>query len=147
MGSKMKLEEIQSLWAEDAKIDLTKLDLEATNIPRLHSKYYQLYSNERLLLKKQQSDFKRLEHDKYEFYTQGPNETTPKTWVLPAKGVILKNEVDRYLSADPDLINMALRIEVQKEKVDFLYSIIDNINKRSFQLSNALTFMKWQSGN
>jgi hypothetical protein len=142
----MKLEEIQSLWAADAHIDLSKLDLEATNIPKLHSKYYQIFSNERLILQKQQSDYKRLYLEKYEFYTQGPHEKTPKEWVMPAKGVILKNEAERYLEADNELINMALRIEVQKEKVSFLESIIDNINKRSFQLSNAINFMKWTNG-
>lgn len=143
----MKLDEIQKVWNDDAKISLDRIDEEATKIPLLHSKYYQIYSSERLILKKQQSDYKKLYLEKFEFYTQGPTEEQHKKgWVLPAKGVILKNEADRYLEADDDLINMSLRIEVQKEKVDFLYSIIDNINKRSFQLSNALNFMKWQSG-
>ena len=36
----MNLDEIQSLWSEDSKLDPDNLHTESTNIPALHAKYY-----------------------------------------------------------------------------------------------------------
>lgn len=143
----MKLEEIHSLWDEDANIDLSELANESRKIPQLHAKYTRIYHTERLILKRIEEDFKILKHEKYEFFTQGPtHEQHKKGWELPAKGIILKNEVDRYLEADTDLINLSLKIAVQREKVDLLHSIIHQINNRSFQIKNSIEFLKWSQG-
>ena len=47
----MNLDEIQSLWSEDSKIDPDNLHTESTNIPALHAKYYRIL-NRIILLKK-----------------------------------------------------------------------------------------------
>jgi hypothetical protein len=44
----MKLEEIESLWEQDSKIDRTDLDNESLKIPMLHSKYYKIYLREKI---------------------------------------------------------------------------------------------------
>ena len=38
----MNLDEIQSLWSEDSKLDPDNLHTESTNIPALHAKYYRI---------------------------------------------------------------------------------------------------------
>ena len=38
----MDLDEIQSLWNEDSKLDADNLHTESTNIPALHAKYYRI---------------------------------------------------------------------------------------------------------
>jgi len=48
----MTLEQIQELWSKDAPVDRTELGEEAIKIPQLHSKYFKIYSTERLILKK-----------------------------------------------------------------------------------------------
>ena len=91
----MNFSELQEEWKKDCKIDNSDLAAESANCPQLHSKYYKIYSTEKLLLKKLESDMKVLELDKYEFYTQGPTEEQHKKgWKLPPKGVIIKSEVD-----------------------------------------------------
>ena len=40
----MKLEDIQNLWFEDCKIEDDMLDEEALKIPRLHQKYYKIFT-------------------------------------------------------------------------------------------------------
>ena len=42
------LDDLFDLWADDSKIDRTELGEESIKIPQLHSKYYKLYSTERL---------------------------------------------------------------------------------------------------
>lgn len=142
----MKIEEIRKLWAKDSNIEITNLAEESLNASRLHQKYYDIYVDEKLILAKYENDLKRLKLDKYEFYTQGPNEETPSDWQLPASGRILKSEVQQYIDADKDVINMVLKVCIQKEKVGYLESIVRSISFRSTQIKNAIEFLKFQSG-
>jgi hypothetical protein len=144
----MLLEEIQNNWFQDCRVDQTDLGNAAAKIPELHQKYYKIYSQERLLLKKYETDYKKLRLEKFEFYTQGPTkETHEKGWELPPVGKILKSEVNTYLDADDDIVNMLLKMALQEEKVKFLESIIQNsINNRSFIIKNILDWRKFING-
>ncbi len=142
----MKIDQIIELWSEDVKIDNTDLGEEALKIPKIHNKYYQLFIREKLLLRKYENDFKVLKMDKYEFYTQGPNEDTPPTWKLPPIGRILKNDVSNYIEADKDIIAMSLKIGYQSEKVDFLKAIIESLKNRGFLINNAIKWAMFQVG-
>lgn len=142
----MKLEEIHNLWEEDSQMDASRLDEEALNIPKLHSKYTKIYSKERMELLKLEAQHKPLKLDKREFYTQGPSkEQLDKGWSFPG-GKILKNEVDHYLDADSDIIKLELKISIQKEKLHLLDSIVKTINNRSFHIGNAIEWIKWTNG-
>ena len=143
----MKLEEIYDLWESDSKIDKTELAGESLKIPQLHHKYYKIYSNERLVLKKLNAEYKQLRLAKFEFFTQGPNEETDeKGWELPAAGRVLKADVQNYIDADKDIINLSLKIGLQEEKVDFLESIIRTLNNRGYNIHTALEFIKFTNG-
>jgi hypothetical protein len=142
------LDEIHNLWNTDKIIDNILLDDEALNISKLHGKYLRILSNERMLHTKYTIEFNRLNFDKYVFYTDGPTEETiAKGWVFAPKGKILKTEVQRYLDSDIDLITVIQKIAIQKEKIDVLTSIMNSLDKRTFQIQNALSFKKWESGN
>ena len=143
----MKLENIYELWEADAVVKKDRLDDESLEITKLHSKYHQIYTNEKLLLRKQEADMKVLKLDKYEFLTMGPTqETQNKGWKLPPQGKILKQEVERYMEADKDLIDLSLRIGLQQEKVQLLDSIIKQLASRSFNIRNAIEYCKFING-
>lgn len=143
----MNIDEITTLWKEDVNIDITELSKEALEIPKLHHKYYQILINEKMLLKKYEFEYKKLKLEKYEFYTQGPSEeTNEKGWELPAKGIILKSDIPMYMDADPDLINLSLKMSYQQEKIDCLESIIKSIMNRGFLIRNAIDWQKFTMG-
>lgn len=143
----MKLEEIFAQWKEDSHIDSTELGPEALNIAKLHHKYYQILVSERLLLKHHESDMKRLRLEKFEFFSQGPNEDTEsKGWKLPAKGIILKAEIPMYLEADEDIIKLSLKVGVQQEKVEVLESIIKTLINRGYNINAAINWQKFING-
>jgi hypothetical protein len=143
----MKLEAIYEEWSKDSEIDMTDLGNEAIKIPKLHHKYFQVYSSEKLLLRKYEAEMKTLKLSKYEFYTQGPSkETQEKGWILPARGMILKQEMPMYLEGDQDIINLSLRIGMQQEKVELLESIIKSLTNRGFQIKSAIDWNKFTMG-
>lgn len=143
----MKLDEIMTEWESDSKIDKSELALESLRIPELHHKYYKIFTHEALVLRKLKSDHDVLKFQKWEFYTQGPTkETKDQGWEFPAIGKIIKSEVELYMSADPDIIKSNLSIAHQTEKVQALESILKTIANRTFQIKNAIEFLKFTNG-
>lgn len=143
----MKLESIFEMWDQDAKINREDLSDESLRISTLHAKYHKIYTQERLTLRKFEHEMKQLKLDKYEFYTQGPTkETMDLGWQLPAVGKVIKSDVDKYMDADKDNVNMSLKIGLQHEKITLLESIIKTIHNRGFQIKNAIDWIKFTSG-
>lgn len=143
----MKIEEIREAWDADSVIDKTEIGDESLRIPKLHAKYMRMLSDERLLLRKLESDLKVLRRDKYEFYTMGPTkEQKDLGWELPARGMVLKQDINIYMESDKQVVDLSLRIGMQQEKVEMLDSILRSIMNRGYQLKTALDFLKFTMG-
>ena len=143
----MKLETIFAEWEQDCVINESNLAAESLNISKLHGKYHKIYTHERIVLNKYETELKTLRLEKYEFYTQGPTkETHARGWTLPPSGKILKNEVQTYIDCDKDIIEATLKIGIQHEKVELLTSIIKTISNRGFQIRNAVEWLKFSNG-
>lgn len=143
----MKIETIMEEWEKDSDIDKTELGDAALKLAKLHHKYYRFLVNEKMILKTYESDMHVLKLDKYEFFTQGPNEeTVKKGWALPAKGLILKADIPMYMSADGEIINLSLRIGLQEEKIQALESIIRTLNSMGYNIKAAIDFYKFVNG-
>ena len=143
----MKFEDIFASWEKDSTIDRTELADGSLKIPKLHHKYYSMFVAERTVLRRLESEMKKLKLDKYEFYTQGhTEETKEKGWRLSAKGLILKADIPMYMEADQDIIDLSLKIGMQQEKVEFLESIIKTFQTRGYIIKNAIEFTKFTMG-
>lgn len=143
----MKLETIYELWAQDAVIDQTDLGNASLKSSELHQKYHKIYTNERLQLREVEIRLKQLKLEKFEFYTQGPTkETQERGWQLPPVGKVLRQDVQNYIEADNDIIQLTLKLGLQQEKVELLESIIRTINNRNYQVKNALDWLRFTSG-
>lgn len=143
----MKLEEIQNLWSKDSNVDRTELGEEAMKIAQLHSKYFKLYSEERLVLKKMEFESKQLFKDLWDYY-QGNldyDQLEIRGWDQNQLK-ILKQDLQIYIDAHQDWINNNLKICYQKEKVDFLEAIIKSLNNRGFNINAAINWEKFKVG-
>jgi len=144
----MKLEEIYDLWAEDSEIDTTAIDQVAVNIPKLHHKYYKVFSNERLQLRKLEADYKQLYHLKFEYFMGTlDRETLEERGWKPNPRAILKSDIPMHIDSDQDIINLTLKISYQKEKTALLESIIKNVTERGFIVRNYIEWQRFKNGN
>jgi len=143
----MKLEEIQDLWQKDCEIDRTELGEESLKISQMHSKYFKIFSAERLQLKKWQKDYKDLYRVKYEYYNGVlPLEDLKDRGWEPFSLKVLKSDLHIYLDSDKDLCSAQLRIDLQEEKINLLENIIRHLNNRNYQLKNAIEWEKFKVG-
>jgi Recombination, repair and ssDNA binding protein UvsY len=143
----MKLEEIQAAWERDSQLDRTELGEESLRIPQLHSKYYKMYSAERLLMRKLEGEFKQFYKDKMEYYCGTIDDQTLDHYGWePNPLKILRTDLSIYLEGDKELCEAALKVDYQKEKVDFIESIIKSLPNRGFQIKSAIEWEKFKMG-
>lgn len=143
----MKLEEIQDMWERDASIDRTELGEESLRIPALHAKYYKIYSAERAVLRKWESEYKQLHKDKFEYYNGTISEEDLKAngWE-PFMLRILKTDISMYMDADKDIAKAKSILASQNDKIEFVESIIKSLPARGYQIKAAIDWTKFTSG-
>ena len=143
----MTLQEIQTLWSKDAEVDRSALGEEASKIPQLHSKYFKIFATERLKLRQMELVSKQLYTDLWEYY-QGNFDyemCEEKGWE-PFQLKILKSDITFYIDRNQDWVDSQLKLAMQKEKVDFLESIIKSLNGRGFNINAAINWEKFKVG-
>jgi hypothetical protein len=143
----MKLDDIFLEWKKDSKIDVSQLAVESLKIPELHWKYLQILSHEKLILNKKEADYKSLFKLKFEYYlgTISEEDRKEKGW-SPNPLRIVRQDIQTYIEADKDMVEINLFRLQQVEKVEVLENIIRSINNRSFMITNALNDIKFKNG-
>ena len=139
------LDTLQNMWASDAKIDPDNLHTESLNIPVLHSKYYDIYNNLMLLRKKAEQQRKYIRHERYEYYS---GKAEPDVYIenpFPKK-IRDKETMQKYLDADTKLSGLSLKIEYYSVMLSFIEDILKQITNRTYQIKNAIEYMKVSSG-
>ena len=140
----MTFDELQALAEKDLKINDTELDLESLKTPQLHNKYMKFHNQYVNLLKKAEQDLARLTREKWEYYT---GKADPSVYQeRPFNLKILKQDVDKYLKADDDLIKLEQKVTYIQSVVDYLDRTIKIISNRGFQIKNAIDWRKFTSG-
>ena len=143
----MRFDDIRRMVEKDMVIDDSELDLESLKIPQLHNKYLNLFHDERILLRKLEVERRELIRDKWEFYSgkMSEEELTKRGWE-PFQLKVLKQDLDMYIQSDSDVTKIDDRITLQKEKVDYLASIVKSISGRGWEIKNAIEWRKFTSG-
>ena len=139
------VETIQEMWEKDAKIDRDNLHDESLNIPSLHAKYFQIYNTIFLLRKKAEQQRKNIRHERYEYFS---GKADPDVYIqnpFPKK-IRDKDTMTKYLDADEKLSNASLKIEYYDTMLTYLESILKVIENSTYQIKNAIEFMRFNAG-
>ena len=140
----MNIDEIQLLWEKDSKLDPDNLHDESIKIPSLHSKYYKIYNNIVLLKKMEENKFKILKKEKWLYYM---GKADPEVYKEnPFDHKVLKPDLDKYMDADEDIIKSVSKIEYYQTMLNYLDSILKVILNRTYQIKNAIEFMRFTAG-
>ena len=141
----INLEAIQEMWENDAKIDRDNLHEESLNIPSLHAKYFELYNTIFLLRKKAEQQRKNIRHERYEYFS---GKADPEVYVDNPFGKKIRDKetMTKYLDADDKLSNASLKIDYYDTMLTYLESILKVIQNRTYQIKNAIEFMRFNAG-
>ena len=139
------LESIQEMWEKDSKMDRDNLHEESLNIPSLHAKYFEIYNTTFLLRKKAEQQRKNIRHERFEYFS---GKAAPDVYIqnpFPKK-IRDKDTMQKYLDADEKLSTCSLKIDYYDTMLVYLESILKVVQNRTFQIKNAIEFMRFNSG-
>ena len=139
------LESIQEMWKKDSHINMDNLHDESIKVPALNAKYFEIYNTVILLKKKAEQTRKNVRHERYEYFT---GKADPEVYVespFPKK-VRDKDTLQKYLDADDKLSQISLKVEYYDVTLNYLESILKVIQNRTYQIKNAIDFLKFQAG-
>ena len=141
----MNLDDIQSMWEKDSQIDKDNLHDESLKIPALHAKYHEMFNNILLLRKRAEQQRKNIRHERYEFFS---GKADPEVYIenpFPKK-IRDKDTMQKYMDADENMKNINLKIDYYETQLNYVESILKQINNRTYQIKNAIEWNKFISG-
>jgi hypothetical protein len=143
----MNLSEIKKLVEQDLQIDETELGKECLRSPQLHNKYLCILIEEKNNLLSMESVLKKVEKDKWLYYTgkMSEEELKEKNWE-PFDLAIIKQDVDRFIEADKQYSDMVLKYSQQKEKVNYLENVVKIMSNRAWNIKSAIEWIKFTQG-
>jgi len=141
----MNLDQIQEMWERDSQIDPDNLHDESLKIPQLHAKYYTVYNTITLLREKARETYNKVKLERYNYYTGKAPAEVYEEEPFPYK-VREKDALQRHLEADEKLTKLDIKIRYYDVMLKFLEDIIKTISNRTFQIKNAIEFMKFTAG-
>ena len=125
------LQTILDMWKEDSVIDEMALDESSKISAKLHAKYLELLSVNRMRLKKQELDFKVLLKEKWLHYNgkMSQEDIDKHGWDYdPLNGLtVLKGDMDKFYDSDPILQKAQSNIIYTQEICDTLKEILYNV--------------------
>jgi hypothetical protein len=143
----MNIEQIKAQAEIDTVIDTNHLDDEASRIPQIHNKYLCILMDEKLVLESLDSKLKILRRDKWLYYSGklSQEELKQKGWE-PFDLNILKQDIDRFIDSDIDIINLGNKVFLQKEKVNYIESVIKIISNKIWNIRSSIEWIKFSQG-
>lgn len=138
------LSDIELMWKEDSKIDPDDLHNEATKIPQLHGKYYEIQNKIYQLKKIREAEYNSLYTEKTLYYT---GKADPEVYnIKPFPHKILKTDVHLYLNSDEELVKSKARLDYCSYLMNYVADILKMIHNRSFQIRDSIEFSKFIAG-
>jgi hypothetical protein len=141
----LDLDVIQKMWEQDSKIDPDNLHTESLNIPILHSKYFEIHNTILLLKKKAEQQKKNIRHQKYEYFTGKADPDVYLENPFPKK-IRDKETLQGYLDSDEKLSQSSLKVDYYETMLIYVDSILKMISNRTYQIKNAIEFMRFTAG-
>jgi hypothetical protein len=141
-----KIDDLLAEWAKDSIIDRTEPGKALLDIPKLHSKYLNILSNHRLLIRDAEFKYNRMKKVKWEYYTGKLDDDQLAKYGWEPFPFVLKSDITTYLDADEDLSKYLAQRRMHEEIVEVCMSIMKELGARTFQLKDFITWEKFIQG-
>ena len=139
--------EKDALFAEmekDSKIDESRLEAESLNVPYLYGKWQRIYFSEYKKLASLEKQRAKVYKERMSYYMGRADDEAYKKEPLESR--VIKTELSVYLEADDRYAEALEQYKEQKALVDIIEGFLKKIAGRSFDIKNAIEFMRFKNG-
>lgn len=147
MKPPVTIDVLMTTWSNDSNIDPTSMEKELLKISQLHSKYLNIMSHHRHLVRKMETDYKMLKGLREDYY-QGhltQEEMLERGWE-PIQHVLSNPQIARKLDTDVELNKLLLKKVAHEEIVSYCESVLKSLHSRTWDLGNYVKYLQLTSG-
>ncbi len=142
----MSLDEIIAQSTKDLAISSTNsLAVEAIRAPAIFSKYMKEYVSAKGKWKALEREKAKVARELFLYYS---GKADPA--VLKRKGPIdfkiLKSDIDTFIKADPEMVEVQTILDELDLKVEVLGNIVRQVKDRDWNIRNAVEYLKFSNG-
>jgi len=146
---KIPLKQLIEEWKKDSEIDNFDLAEALRRVPILHSKYLSQIIFHRIAAEECRHEIAKLTKIKWEYYT-GKYDTPQKLkdvgWPPFQYKLLKPADINTYLEADTDLIELNKKLVYNKEAIYFCEEAIKHINSMSYEIRDIMNWRKFSAG-
>ena len=146
----LTLESTLEEWQTDCKIDEHNLVRSTVEIAKLHAKYLQVLSINKLQLKKAKMKQQTLLLEKWKYYNGklSQDEIESHGWEYdPFNGIkVIKGDMNRYYDADINIQKSEEKIAYYKTFVETLTEIVENLKWKHQSIGNIIKWKQFETG-
>lgn len=138
------LDEFYNDTKQDLTIEESELDRESLRTPYLYDKYLKMYQKTKLHLREVEQRYNEIKLEKHRYYSGNAD---PEVYKKSPFGIkVVKQDLEMYLNADPDLAKATDLVEYVSAIKDFLEKTLKNVENRNWNIKNAIEWRKFLSG-
>jgi hypothetical protein len=143
------LDELKANWAIDCEIDSSKLDQSSIRTANLHQKYLDQLTAYKLKCFKLEKEYLKLKGLRVRYYSgqMTRDELVENEWDQYQYKTPLKSELERLLETDSILLSILDKQSYYKFCLDYCEEVMKALRERTWQIRNAVEFLKFQAGN
>ena len=141
----MNLEQLQTMWKTDSKLDDDLHDNDSLAIPQLHMKYMEFHNTFSLMKREREREMKKMIKDKWLYYKGKAPSSVYKEMPFDLK-LTTKEEISMFIEADEDIGKLQFKIDYIDQVLFFLDGVLRMINNRTYHIKNAIEWKRFQSG-
>ena len=140
-----KFDELKSEAREDlAIVRLENLDQESYKNQNIKPKWLEYKSRFELLKTQAHIKYTKLYREKWEYY--GGKSDAKVYAAKPFDIKVLKNDLQMYINADDDIIELQAKIVYYEVIIKYIDGIIKSIDNRGWDIRNAQDWKKFEAG-
>lgn len=147
MKPPVNIDTLMKEWSDDTVIDSTSMEKELLKIGHLHSKYLNIMSYHRHLVRKMDTDYKLLKGLREDYYQSHltQEEMEERGWE-PIQHVMSNPQIARKLDTDAELNKLLLKKVAHEEIVSYCENVLKSLNNRSWDLGNYVKYHQLTMG-
>lgn len=142
------LDQIETEWENDSKVDITEPSREIAKFSKLHAKYQRYLNEHKNKALELTVKYKELERFKRDYYSGDLNnpEDLAAHGLEPFSKKLLRNDLNSWIQSDKDIIELSLEIEKHKLIVDACESIMKSIHSKDYSLKAVISWEMFVGG-
>jgi Recombination, repair and ssDNA binding protein UvsY len=141
------LEDLVTMWSdEDSIINKTDPQMELLRIPTLHAKYAGQIAAHSASLKMKNFDYIQLKKQKWEWMNGRMDQAQLQALGWQQFRLTLKQDIQLYIEADPDLIILQKKKINNEEAITFCQGVCKELSNRTWQIRDFMAWEKFIAG-